>query len=108
MSDSDDDDPPQLSAHALAALQEFYAEQSAKSNEEHQAMEAGGASKTGIIQEDWVSVAVLPQVLWTTESRFDSRFRRCMSIWFPVQTCFCRFFSRYSGFPPASKTGLLK
>ncbi len=46
--------------------------------------------------------------LWTTEPGFDSRSRRCMSIWFPVQTCFRRFFSGYSGFPPASKTGLLK
>ncbi|XP_072021955.1 EEF1A lysine methyltransferase 1-like [Amphiura filiformis] len=52
MSDSDDD-APQLSAHALAALQEFYAEQSEKVNEEQQAMEDGQASKTGIIQEDW-------------------------------------------------------
>ncbi len=28
-------------------------------------------------------------VLWTTEPGFDSRSRHCMSIWFPVQTCFC-------------------
>ena len=54
MSDSSDDEAPQLSAHALAALQEFYAEQADKAQEEQEAMEAGQAAKTGIIQEDWV------------------------------------------------------
>ncbi len=33
---------------------------------------------------------------------------RCFTcIWFPVRTCFRRFFSGFSGFPPASKTVLL-
>ncbi len=41
--DADDDDPPQLSAHALAALQEFYAEQA-----------QAGTSHTRIVSEDWV------------------------------------------------------
>lgn len=49
MSDSDDDDDvPRLSAHALAALQEFYSETSP----------AGAASKdqlsVGTVEEDWV------------------------------------------------------
>ncbi len=42
--------------------------------------------------------------LWTTEPRFDSQFGCCMFIWFPVQTCFRRFFSGYFGFPPTSET----
>ncbi len=33
--------------------------------------------------------------LWTTEPRFHSWSRRCMSIWFPVQTYFHSFFSKY-------------
>ena len=57
MSDSsDDDDTPQLSAQALAALQEFYTEQQDQVQLEEQAREDGdNASKTGILQEDWVS-----------------------------------------------------
>lgn len=48
MSDSEDDDVPQLSAHTLAALQEFYAEQK-------QQTDTGGDEKysVGIIQENW-------------------------------------------------------
>ena len=47
--------------------------------------------------------------LCTTEPRFDPRSRRCSCIWFPVHTtCFRRFFSGPSSFPPASKTRLLK
>ena len=42
--EDDDEDRPELSAHALAALQEFYAEQQA-------ALEDGGATS---ISEDWV------------------------------------------------------
>ncbi|KAJ8033735.1 EEF1A lysine methyltransferase 1 [Holothuria leucospilota] len=48
-SDSDEDDVPQLSAHALAALQEFYAEQTAIANEDEEEV----AAKVGGIQEDW-------------------------------------------------------
>ncbi|XP_037656558.1 EEF1A lysine methyltransferase 1 [Choloepus didactylus] len=48
MSNSDDDDIPQLSSHTLAALQEFYAEQK-------QHMDPAGDDKynIGIIEENW-------------------------------------------------------
>ncbi|XP_051016579.1 EEF1A lysine methyltransferase 1 [Acomys russatus] len=48
MSDSEDDDIPQLSSHALAALQEFYAEQKQSTN-------LGGDDKysVGAIGENW-------------------------------------------------------
>ncbi|KAM6178619.1 EEF1A lysine methyltransferase 1 [Rhynchocyon petersi] len=48
MSGSDDDDVPQLSAHTLAALQEFYAEQK-------QRADPGGDAKyhVGILEENW-------------------------------------------------------
>ncbi|XP_004774383.1 EEF1A lysine methyltransferase 1 isoform X1 [Mustela putorius furo] len=48
MSDSDDEDIPQLSSHALAALQEFYAEQKQQSD-------PGRDDKynIGIIEENW-------------------------------------------------------
>ncbi|KAM9049401.1 EEF1A lysine methyltransferase 1 isoform 4-T4 [Megaptera novaeangliae] len=48
MSNSEDEDLPQLSAHALAALQEFYAEQKQYTN-------LGGDDKynIGIIEENW-------------------------------------------------------
>ncbi|XP_038166513.1 EEF1A lysine methyltransferase 1 isoform X2 [Arvicola amphibius] len=50
MSDSEDDDTPQLSSHALAALQEFYAEQKQSTN-------PGGGDKynVGVIEENWLS-----------------------------------------------------
>lgn len=50
MSDSEDDDIPQLSSHALAALQEFYAEQK-------QSTIPGRDDKynVGVIEENWVS-----------------------------------------------------
>ncbi|EDM14351.1 similar to RIKEN cDNA 2510005D08 (predicted), isoform CRA_a [Rattus norvegicus] len=48
MSDSEDDDIPQLSSHTLAALQEFYAEQK-------QTINPGGDDKynVGVIEENW-------------------------------------------------------
>ncbi|XP_034354175.1 EEF1A lysine methyltransferase 1 isoform X2 [Arvicanthis niloticus] len=48
MSDSEDDDIPQLSSHTLAALQEFYAEQK-------QCINSGGDDKynVGVIEENW-------------------------------------------------------
>ncbi|XP_057388931.1 EEF1A lysine methyltransferase 1 isoform X2 [Balaenoptera acutorostrata] len=50
MSNSEDEDLPQLSSHALAALQEFYAEQK-------QYTDLGGDDKynIGIIEENWLS-----------------------------------------------------
>ncbi|EAX08280.1 hypothetical protein LOC221143, isoform CRA_c [Homo sapiens] len=50
MSDLEDDETPQLSAHALAALQEFYAEQK-------QQIEPGEDDKynIGIIEENWAA-----------------------------------------------------
>lgn len=53
MSDSDDEDIPQLSSHALAALQEFYAEQKQQSD-------PGRDDKynIGIIEENWVSKCI--------------------------------------------------
>lgn len=51
MSDSEDEGPPQLSSYALAALQEFYAEQ------QHHHSDLCGDDKynIGIIEENWVS-----------------------------------------------------
>ena len=40
----------------------------------------------------------------TTEPGFVPRSQRSMCIWFPDHACFCRFFSRFSSFPTASKT----
>lgn len=53
---TDEDDVPQLSAHALAALQEFYAEriQAMGSSETTQ-----DPSKQQTIEEDWVIIILL-------------------------------------------------
>ena len=56
MSDSDDD-VPQLSAHALAALQEFYTEQ--KQAEDNMAALQLGQTKAEMPEEDWVRVAFI-------------------------------------------------
>nr|XP_004670586.2 EEF1A lysine methyltransferase 1 isoform X1 [Jaculus jaculus]XP_045010666.1 EEF1A lysine methyltransferase 1 isoform X1 [Jaculus jaculus]XP_045010667.1 EEF1A lysine methyltransferase 1 isoform X1 [Jaculus jaculus] len=48
MSDSEDDDIPQLSSHALAALQEFYAEQKQYTNPD-----GDDKYNIGIIEENW-------------------------------------------------------
>lgn len=50
MSDSEDDDTPQLSSHTLAALQEFYAEQ-----KQHADPSGDDKYNIGIIEENWVS-----------------------------------------------------
>lgn len=52
MDSSDDDDVPQLSAHTLAALQEFYAEQ-----EQQESTKSGpdyDQFSLGAVEEDWV------------------------------------------------------
>ncbi|XP_006894161.1 PREDICTED: N(6)-adenine-specific DNA methyltransferase 2 [Elephantulus edwardii] len=48
MSDSDSDDTPQLSAHTLAALQEFYAEQKQRTD-----LSGDDKFNIGIIEENW-------------------------------------------------------
>lgn len=53
MSDSDDDDVPQLSSHALAALQEFYAEQ-----KQHPDPNGDDKYNIGVIEENWVCECV--------------------------------------------------
>ena len=50
--DSDSGSPPQLSSHALAALQEFYAEEAAL---EAQLKLGQGVAPT-LITEDWVKI----------------------------------------------------
>ena len=58
VNDIDDDDPPALSSHALAALKEFLEEQS-QSLANHESVETGGAGETGtesevaLVTEDW-------------------------------------------------------
>ena len=51
-----------------------------------------------------VSAEYLPS-LCTNKPRVRSPVPALLCTWFPVQTCFRRFFSGHSGFPPASKTG---
>ncbi|KAM7237980.1 hypothetical protein CapIbe_010938 [Capra ibex] len=49
MSDSEDEGPPQLSSYALAALQEFYAEQ----QQHHPDLRGDDKYNIGIIEENW-------------------------------------------------------
>ena len=46
--ESDGDDPPRLSSHALAALQEFYSEQQS-------VLLGGEAAEAAVISENWVN-----------------------------------------------------
>ena len=55
--DDSDDDTPQLSTHALQALQEFYAEQAASISNEQ-----GESSGKDMPQEDWVKTKVCTHV----------------------------------------------
>lgn len=55
-SDSEDD-PPRLSEHAQAALQEFYSERAAQQQELQVRLEQGAAGP-GLLQEDWVRLGV--------------------------------------------------
>ena len=50
---SDDDDRPQLSAHALAALQEFYHEQ-----KDIEIVESNPENSTNF-QENWVCILII-------------------------------------------------
>ena len=50
MADSDDDDVPQLSQNAMAALQEFYAERTSS-------QQATEEVSSPVIEENWVSTA---------------------------------------------------
>ena len=51
MESNSDDDVPQLSAHALAALQEFYAER-----EQQDLSSVPDGATPGRVEEDWVSI----------------------------------------------------
>ena len=51
---SDSDDEPQLSAFALAALQEFYSEQKQETEKEQEALASGNTDFYP--KEDWVSL----------------------------------------------------
>ena len=57
-SDSDED-PPKLSEHALAALQEFYAEQLAREQLLEAALQTGNGTGEVPIPEDWVITSSL-------------------------------------------------
>ena len=52
-----DDSPPQLSEHALAALQEFYAERLVQEQQLTAGLEGGAGSQH--VEEDWVSMNII-------------------------------------------------
>ena len=58
--DDSDDDQPQLSAHALAALQEFYAEQAAENDNTSHEMP----------KEDWVRHCMLFSIQLFSRTHF--------------------------------------
>lgn len=65
MSDSDSDDAPRLSAHTLAALQEFYNATSVATSKENLAV--------GTVEEDWVRCTHI------LKSAFSSVFKKEMN-----------------------------
>lgn len=56
--EDDDEDSPQLSEHALAALQEFYAERLAKEQQLAASLESGSARVHTHVEEDWVAMNI--------------------------------------------------
>ena len=72
---SEDESPPQLSAHALAALQEFYAEEAAL--EQHLALGEGVAPVR--IKEDWVlCVAIIKDI--PRHAHYSIAYRMCSNL----------------------------
>ena len=57
--EDDDEDSPQLSEHALAALQEFYAERLAKEQQLAASLESGSACVHTHVEEDWVAMNII-------------------------------------------------
>lgn len=55
----DDEDSPQLSEHALAALQEFYAERMAKEQQLAASLESGSSRVHAHVEEDWVAMNII-------------------------------------------------
>lgn len=57
--EEDDEDSPQLSEHALAALQEFYAERMAKEQQLAASLESGSSGVHAHVEEDWVAMNII-------------------------------------------------
>jgi len=57
--EDDDEDSPQLSEHALAALQEFYAERMAKEQQLAASLESGSSRVHAHVEEDWVAMNII-------------------------------------------------
>ena len=57
--EDDDEDSPQLSEHALTALQEFYAERLAKEQQLAASLESGSACVHTHVEEDWVAMNII-------------------------------------------------
>ena len=57
--EEDDEDSPQLSEHALAALQEFYAERMAKEQQLAASLDSGSSCVHAHVEEDWVAMNII-------------------------------------------------